>query len=164
MEQGKIPAPNADGSAFRQLLDGPLDGVEPTDRRAELARMVREQTGLDEAVLERVVRRFYARTLQDPLIGPVFSAHVDDWEVHYQKMVDFWASVGLLAGRYHRNALAAHRPFALVPEQFDRWLTLFDATLREECSPHGADHLGGVARRIAGSLAARLCTDAAQAQ
>lgn len=152
-----------DGGAFRRLLDASPEGVGPADRRLELARGLRRQTGLDEQVLDRVVRRFYARARSDPQIGPVFAAHVDDWEAHYRRMVDFWASVALLAGRYHRNALAAHRPLALNRLQFDRWLDLFESTLRDECSAEGAAHLAAVARRIAGSLAARLCDDPEQA-
>lgn len=149
--------PDGEKSRFRQILDGMSGSVEPSDRRGDLARQLREQTGLDDAVLERVVRRFYAHARLDPDLGPLFSAHVTDWEAHYVRMVDFWASVGLLAGRYHRNALQAHRPLALRPAHFDRWLALFDQTLQEEVSPPARQHLMTIARRIAATLSSRLC-------
>ncbi|OYV37289.1 MAG: Globin [Thiomonas sp. 20-64-5] len=151
--------PEGGCSLFRQVLDATPGSIEPQDRRSELARQLREQTGLDEAGLERLVRRFYAHARLDPDLGPMFSAHVSDWEAHYARMVDFWASVGLLAGRYHRNALQAHRQLTLRPAHFARWLELFDQTLQEEVSPQARQHLIVIARRIAATLSSRLCAD-----
>ena len=141
---------------FQKVHDAPVS-MAPQDRRSGLTRQLREQTGLDEASLERVVRRFYAHARLDPDLGPLFSAHVADWEAHYTRMVDFWASVGLLAGRYHRNALEVHRPLALRPMHFERWLVLFDQTLQEEVSPQARQHLMTIAHRIAATLNSRLC-------
>ena len=152
----QITGPESEKSRFRQILDSGSVSNEPKDRRSDLARQLREQTGLDEAVLDRMVRRFYAHARLDPDLGPLFSAHVSDWEAHYARMVDFWASVGLLAGRYHRNALQAHRPLALRPAHFERWLALFDQTLQEEVSPQAHQHLLTIARRIAATLSSRL--------
>ncbi|MGC8806852.1 MAG: group III truncated hemoglobin [Thiomonas sp.] len=152
------PEPEGGRSLFRKVMDDAGDSVAPLDRRGELARQLRERSGLDEAALERVVRRFYAHARIDPDLGPMFSAHVADWETHYARMVDFWASVALLAGRYHRNALQAHRPLALRPMHFERWLALFDQTLQEEVSPQAHQHLMSIAQRIAATLSSRLCT------
>lgn len=127
------------------------------DQRAALARELRQRTGLDEAVLARLVRGFYARARVDPELGPIFAAHVADWPAHEARLVDFWASVALMAGRYHRNALSAHRPLALRDEHFERWLALFDATLREEFSASARDHLLTIATRIAATMRTRLC-------
>lgn len=149
--------PENEKSRFRQILDSGSLPDAPRDRRADLARQLREQTGLDDAALDRVVRRFYAHARLDPDLGPLFSAHVTDWEAHYARMVDFWASVGLLAGRYHRNALQAHRPLTLRPAHFARWLALFDQTLQEEVSPSAHQHLMTIAQRIAATLSSRLC-------
>ena len=32
--------------------------------------------------LHRLLSRFYERARLDPLLGPVFAAHVDDWPRH----------------------------------------------------------------------------------
>lgn len=149
--------PEGGRSLFRRVLDNAPESIEPRDRRNELARQLREQTGLNEAVLGRLVRRFYAHARLDPDLGPMFSAHVTDWESHYARMVDFWASVGLLAGRYHRNPLQAHRVLPLQAAHFARWLDLFDQTLQEEVSPQARQHLMIIARRIAATLSNRLC-------
>ncbi|MGC9162595.1 MAG: group III truncated hemoglobin [Thiomonas sp.] len=159
-----LPQQERGTSLFRRVLDATPDGVEPRDRRDVLARQLREQTGLDDAVLERLVRRFYAMAQQDAALGPLFAAHVGDWEMHYSRMVDFWASVGLLAGRYHRNALQAHRPLGLRSAHFARWLELFDQALQMEVSPQARAHLLVIAQRIAATLRSRLCTDDPAAQ
>ncbi len=104
-----------------------------------------------------MVESFYAQVRLDPDLGPIFAAHVADWPAHYAVMVDFWASVALLAGRYHRNALRAHKPLGLRSEHFDRWLQLFDATLQQHVTPQARSHLLDIARRIAGTLRQRLC-------
>lgn len=155
-----IPAqePAGERSRFRQELDILTETSEPQDRRSALAARLRAQTGLNEVVLDQVVRAFYAQVRLDPDLGPMFDAHIDDWEAHFQRMVDFWASVALLAGRYHRNALQAHRPLPLQAAHFERWLALFDQTLQQETTPAGRQHLMDIAQRIAGTLSSRLCS------
>jgi len=124
---------------------------ETAERRAEITRAIQAATGLDEDVLERLVRTFYARARQDAVIGHLF-AGVGDWEKHIAQITAFWSSVGLLTGRYHGQPLAAHLPLGLEPRHFVRWLTLFEATARDVCTPEAADHLMEKAHRIARSL------------
>lgn len=124
---------------------------ETPQHRAELTQSIRAATGLDEAVLENLVRVFYGAARQDKLLGPVF-AHVTDWEAHIRQICAFWSSVALMTGRYHGQPLAAHLPLPLRPEHFARWLDLFGDTARSVCSPEGADYLIDKARRIARSL------------
>jgi hemoglobin len=120
-------------------------------RRAAITSGIQAATGLDEAVLEHLVRSFYATARQDEVIGHLFD-HVQDWEQHIAKIATFWSSVGLLTGRYHGQPLAAHLPLPLEPLHFARWLVLFEQTAREKCTPEGADYLMGRAQRIARSL------------
>ncbi|MDJ0390644.1 group III truncated hemoglobin [Roseomonas sp. E05] len=120
-------------------------------RRAEASRGAQEATGLDEAVLERLVRAFYATARRDPAIGPLFRG-IEDWERHIARIHDFWSSVALKTGRYHGQPMAAHAPLGLRPEHFARWLALFEQTAREVCTAEAADYLLERARRIAISL------------
>ncbi|MGE0072965.1 MAG: group III truncated hemoglobin [Thiomonas sp.] len=149
---------------MRQSLDAATAAAAPLERRAALAAALQRRTGLDDAVLRRLVESFYAQARLDPDLGPIFAAHVVDWSAHYAVMVDFWASVALLAGRYHRNALRAHKPLGLRSEHFDRWLMLFDATLQQPVTPQARKHLLDIARRIAGTLRQRLCPAALPTQ
>src|SRR6478735_4409780 len=85
---------------------------ENAERRAAITRDIQAATGLDEAVLERLVRTFYATARQDEVIGHLFNG-VHDWEAHIARITTFWSSVGLLTGSYHGQPLAAHLPLPL---------------------------------------------------
>lgn len=121
-----------------------------TEVRSEAAE--RRETGIDEAMIERLVRAFYAKVRTDDLLGPVFTARIRDWESHLQRMCAFWSSVALMSGRYHGTPMAKHLPLPVDAEHFDRWLSLFEATAREGCPPEAAQHFLERARRIAESL------------
>jgi hemoglobin len=122
--------------------------------RPEVTAQLMARTGLDEAMLDRLVRRFYARVREDALLGPVFDEAIRDWEPHLEKMVDFWSSVALMTGRYHGRPMQKHLPLPIVAAHFDRWLALFRDTAREVCPPQGAAHLVASAERIAFTMQA----------
>ena len=130
----------------------PSDPIpESLERRAALARDITAATGLDDIVLERLVRAFYAAAREDAMIGPLFDG-VHDWEAHIAKITTFWSSVALMSGRYHGQPLPAHIPLALQKQHFGRWLALFEKTVGEVCSPAAVPYLMEKARRIAQSL------------
>jgi len=124
---------------------------ETPERRAEITRQIQAATGLDEPLLERLVRAFYGTARQDPIIGYLFDG-VHDWEAHIARITTFWSSVALMSGRYHGNPMAPHLKLPLEPPHFARWLALFERTARDICSEAGADLLMEKARRIAQSL------------
>jgi hemoglobin len=97
------------------------------------------------------IKRFYAVARQDPALGPIFDA-VQDWPAHFEIMTDFWSSVMLTSGRYHRDALGAHRKHPITPEMFDRWLELWGQTADELFEPELAVQLRAKAERIGESL------------
>jgi Truncated hemoglobins len=66
-------------------------------RRAAITSQIQAETGIDEAMIERLVREFYVRVRDDAVLGPVFAAKIDDWEPHLQKMFAFWSSVALMS-------------------------------------------------------------------
>jgi len=121
-------------------------------RRAEITDRIRRETGIDDGMIDRLVRSFYDRVRQDALLGPVFAARIADWEPHLQRMCAFWSSVALMSGRYHGQPMQAHLPLPIDARHFDRWLALFEATARETCPAKAADHFIERARRIAESL------------
>lgn len=127
------------------------DGADREARRAALVAAATSGTGLDEAVIETLVRTFYARARVDPLIGPAF-AGVHDWEAHIARIRAFWSSVLFMSGRYRGNPMAAHLKLPIAAPHFARWLALFEQTAREVCTPEGAGFVMERARRIARSL------------
>ena len=122
------------------------------ERRAGITAEIAARTGIDEAMIETLVHRFYAKIRGDALLGPVFAARITDWDLHLQRMCAFWSSVALLSGRYHGNPVAKHLPLPVDAVHFDRWLALFEATVQETCPPAAQDHFMERARRIAESL------------
>jgi len=110
------------------------------------------RTGIDEAMIERLVRTFYGRARRDPLIGPIFESKVHDWERHLRRLCAFWSSVALMSGRYHGQPMVAHLPLPIDSPHFDRWLEIFAETAREVCPPVAAAHFLERAQRIAESL------------
>jgi len=121
-------------------------------RRAALAERIAARPGIDEPMIEVLVRRFYDRIRADALLGPVFKTRIRDWEPHLQRMCAFWSSVALMTGRYHGTPMAKHLPLPVDAERFDRWLALFEETAREICPAKAANHFIERARRIAESL------------
>ncbi|MDP2737941.1 MAG: group III truncated hemoglobin [Pseudorhodobacter sp.] len=110
------------------------------------------RTGLDDAMLKRLVHGFYGRVRSDPLLGPVFAERITDWRPHLEKMVDFWSSVALMTGRYHGAPMPKHLPLPIKGEHFERWLALFRETANEICPPEGAALVIERAERIAASI------------
>ncbi|MEX2617647.1 MAG: group III truncated hemoglobin [Alphaproteobacteria bacterium] len=128
------------------------DSLTTEERRARITAEIVARTGIDEAMIESLVHRFYARIREDALLGPVFKARIADWDLHLQRMCAFWSSVALLTGRYHGSPVAKHLPLPVDAVHFDRWLALFEATAAETCPPAARDHFMERARRIAESL------------
>ncbi|KQW18355.1 preprotein translocase subunit TatC [Afipia sp. Root123D2] len=122
------------------------------ERRQAMTQAIQLETGIDEPMIDQLVRGFYARVRDDDLIGPIFEARITDWEPHLQRMCAFWSSVALMSGRYHGQPMQKHLPLPVDGGHFDRWLALFEATARELCPPKAAVHFIERAHRIAESL------------
>ena len=135
-----------------------MDERSAAERRAAIVAEIQTRTGIDEDMIERVIRAFYQRVQQDPVIGPVFAARIVEWEPHLQQMFAFWSSVTLMSGRYHGQPMQKHLPLPIDGRHFDRWLELFEQTARDLCPPAAADHFVNSARRIGESLELGIAT------
>jgi hemoglobin len=122
------------------------------ERRAQIVKAIEAETGIDEALIEQLVRGFYMRVREDALLGPIFDARITEWEPHLQRMCAFWSSVALMSGRYHGQPMRVHLPLPIDARYFDRWLALFEATARDVCQPKSAAFFIDRAHRIAQSL------------
>jgi hemoglobin len=122
------------------------------ERRKAATDRIRAETGIDEAMIDRLVETFYARVRDDALIGPIFAERVEDWGPHLAQMKLFWSSVALSTGIYQGRPMPKHLPLPIDATHFDRWLMLFEETAREVCPPVALDWFMERARRIAESL------------
>ncbi len=104
-----------------------------------------------------VIESFYGRVRHDAVLGPIFARHVNDWTPHLSRMNTFWRSVLLGTGEFQRSDRgsppALHAAVGgLGADDFERWLTLFSATLEERLEPAPAQTWAGRATSIGDSL------------
>lgn len=113
------------------------------------------------ADIERLVNAFYDRVRQDDLLGFIFNdVAKTDWNTHLPKMYSFWETVMFRSGGYSGNPLAAHArltPLTMMGrDQFDRWLTLFKATVDALFSGDNAQHIKRCAEDMANVIHGRI--------
>lgn len=126
--------------------------VKPSERRVQIIAEVADRTGIDEAMIHRLVHAFYAKVREDELLGPIFDNRVDSWALHLERMCLFWSAVALMSGRYHGQPMEKHLPLPVESDHFDRWLKLWRETALEICPAPAAAHFIERAERIAESL------------
>jgi hemoglobin len=110
------------------------------------------RTGIDDSMIERLVRSFYGRA---PLIRSsdrCSRARFMIGRFTSGECCAFWSSIVLMSGRYHGQPMVAHLPLPIDPPYFDRWLEIFANTARDVCPPSAAAHFLERAHRIADSL------------
>ncbi|MCQ9617219.1 group III truncated hemoglobin [Paenalcaligenes niemegkensis] len=106
-----------------------------------------------EADIHRLVHDFYAQVRQHEKLGPVFNAHINDWDTHLNTMVDFWSSLLLKTARYTGSPMIKHgRIPELSADLFETWLSLFDQTTARHPNQVLAAQARSYAQRIARSL------------
>lgn len=128
-------------------------------RRARIVAQRKLETGIDEAMIDRLVRTFYGKVRLDPVLGPVFEARVEDWEHHFQTLDAFWSSVTLGTGAYSGTPMQKHVKLPVDSRHFDRWLRLFGETAIEICPIDAARLFLERAMRIAESLELAIAGD-----
>lgn len=108
-----------------------------------------------EAALRALLADFYARARADELLGPVFEAHVGDWEAHLDRVTAFW--VTLLGGgaAWRGNLNGAHAGLGIRGPHLARWLALFGEAARAHLSPGAAARLVSRAEAMGARLGGR---------
>jgi hemoglobin len=115
----------------------------------------------NRADCERLVRAFYGRALQDPMIGWIF---VDvaklDVEAHVPVIASFWETILLGAQSYSGGAFRPHAALnarvRLRAGHFERWLVLWRATVDELFAGERAELAKAHALRVARAFHGRL--------
>jgi hemoglobin len=119
-----------------------------------------DAAGITEALIHDVVVEFYLRARRDEQLGPVFEAHIHEWESHLTRMTDFWSAALLRTGRYSGRPVERHRLIdKLSGGHFDRWIELFEATVHDLCPPPHAVAFLGRAQRMRDGLTKSLRID-----
>lgn len=112
---------------------------------------------IGEERLRRTLWAFYARVVQDELLGPVFLRKIGPfpqggWPVHMLRLEGFWRAVLGAESAYRGQPGPAHRRLGADGRHFERWLELWAETLHEQLDPPEAETLTGLAQRMRGPL------------
>lgn len=106
-----------------------------------------------EEEIAELVHRFYARVRRDEQLGPIFQAHVHDWDAHLVKLTDFWSSALRGTRRFRGTPMPVHAALpGLTAGLFRHWLQLFEATAAELSNQALRERVTELAGRIAQSL------------
>jgi len=107
----------------------------------------------NEEEIAELVHRFYARVRRDEQLGPIFHAHVHDWDAHLVKLTDFWSSALRGTRRFRGTPMPVHAALpGLTAGLFRHWLQLFEATAAELPNQALRERATELAGRIAQSL------------
>ena len=110
---------------------------------------------------ERLVRAFYGRALEDPIIGWLFTDVARlDLEAHVPHLASFWETILLGAQSYRGGAFrphaALHARVELRAGHFQRWVALWETTVDELFAGERAELAKAHARRVAQAFHGRL--------
>ena len=110
---------------------------------------------------ERLVRAFYGRALEDPIIGWLFTDVARlDLEEHVPRITAFWETVLLGARTYAGGAFRPHAVLhgkaGLKGGHFARWVALWRQTVDELFAGPRAEQAKAHAYRLAGAFRMRL--------
>ena len=106
-----------------------------------------------ESEIEQLVHTFYAKARKDPLLGPIFEAHVIDWDAHFAQMTNFWSAQLRGTSRFRGAPMPKHIVLPeLTAELFERWLFLFRLTTHELGNATLQQHADTIAMFIANRL------------
>ena len=104
--------------------------------------------------IELLVDAFYEQVIEDKIIGEFFAEVVKlDWKVHIPIMYNFWETILLDHIVYKGNPMLKHiqlsQKKALESKHFERWLELWEKTVRANFEGPKSDEAISRAKQIA---------------
>ena len=114
-----------------------------------------EQT-VNNEIVQRMVKEFYAKIVKDPLVGPFFTDRFGDdiesdvWKVHLELLSDYWAMLMLGENKYQGRPMAPHFDMPGISRKaFEQWLFLFHETVDEIYIPKIGEYFKNQSNDIA---------------
>jgi hemoglobin len=104
-----------------------------------------------------LVDSFYTKVNTDALLSPIFNdvAQVD-WRQHMPLLYQFWSTLLFRTNTYQGRPWPKHAMLPVGVEHFDRWVSLFKATVDEHFSGPKATEAKNMAASIADTFQNRL--------
>ncbi|WOC40360.1 group III truncated hemoglobin [Polaribacter sp. HL-MS24] len=93
----------------------------------------------DRTEISVLVKTFYNKIKEDAFIGPIFLKAIPEheWEVHLEKLTDFWETNLFFKKKYKGNPMQVHveldvkNNYTITQKHFEKWLELWMSTLDE---------------------------------
>lgn len=114
--------------------------------------------------ISQLVRTFYSKVQLHSALGPIFNGIITDWEVHLERLTDFWEMVllnsGPGAGKF--SPVPVHKTVdrqvdnTIEQRHFGNWLELWFSTLDELFEGGNVDYAKEHARKMAHILFFRM--------
>lgn len=107
--------------------------------------------------IKEFVDAFYAKVLNDKQLAPIFIDVADiDLDVHLPLIRSYWEKLLLGDKTYSRHTMNIHRAVhaqrVLTAADFERWRTLFVATVDANFAGDKAERAKKLARQIAANM------------
>src|ERR1044072_367960 len=108
----------------------------------------------NRADVELLINSFYSKVKTDPVIGFFFTQIIPvDFPSHLPKMYAFWESILFGTPGYKGEPMTAHihihQKHKMEPAHFERWISLFTATVDENFTGPKAEEIKHRASSIA---------------
>jgi hemoglobin len=111
-----------------------------------------------------LVNTFYSKVRKHEALGPIFNRIITDWEVHLERLTDFWEMVllhtGPGAGKFSpvpvHKAVDKQGDYIIEQRHFGNWLELWFSTLDELFVGENATYAKEHARNMAHILFFRI--------
>jgi hemoglobin len=110
-----------------------------------------------EQDIKTLVDSFYAKVNEDEILGPIFNdvAKVD-WDHHLPTMYRFWSTLLFRSMTYRGKPFPKHAVLPVQKEHFERWVSLFCKTVKENFEGPKAAEACNYALSIADTFQMRL--------
>lgn len=104
------------------------------------------------------VNDFYGKVKEDELLAPVFAIRMEEkgWDVHLQRMYDFWNTVLFFQPAYKGNPFSKHIGLPITEAHFSRWVFLFHQTIDHYFSGKKAEEVKSRASKMALLFSAKM--------
>jgi hemoglobin len=107
-----------------------------------------------------LVRSFYAKIRKNDYLGPIFNAAIPEnqWEIHLEKLTDFWETNLFGIPKFKGNPMQAHRNVDAANnhnidmEHFGHWIQLWFETIDSHFKGEIADKAKRASRKMATGL------------
>ncbi len=87
---------------------------------------------INNSDIKLLVNHFYKQVQDDKLIGPIFNSKIkaEAWPKHLERMTSFWNTVLFHKTDYRGNPFSHHIHLNISKKHFDRWISLFENSVR----------------------------------